>query len=86
MQAVLVGEADRAMRLMRDLRHFAGGLAGADLGRGHGNGERGRAAATALAALSTATDAAAACSATKDRDALLAFYDFPAEHWIVPRS
>jgi len=37
-----VGEADRAMHLMRDLRHFAGGLAGADLGRG--NGERGRGA------------------------------------------
>jgi len=34
--AVLLGEADRAMHLVGVLGHLAGGLAGADLGRGDG--------------------------------------------------
>ena len=34
-QAVLMGEADRAVHLMGNLRDLAGGLAGADLGRGN---------------------------------------------------
>jgi putative transposase len=43
-----------------------------------------KAAETALAVVEKqhgAKDAGAVEGLTKDRDALLAFYDFPAEHW-----